>query len=195
LPPPFSTSFTIFRQDPRVYLSVLVIVLALVGIAREPSPLPVSANGGATLIASQEAGPYRIDVSILPAPAVVANTHLSILLRSLSNDQIITDAAVYVSATGPEGAAGLGPIRAPNDAAPQFFEVNLPFDMEGPWRVTIAVSSALGEETITVPLEVREGGGGINWILLAAVAVAIVTVGVWTWDRVAGRRSQAAEEN
>jgi len=46
-----------------------------------------------------------------------------------------------------------------------------------------------------VPLEVREGGGGINWILLAAVAVAIVTVGVWTWDRVAGRRSQAAEEN
>jgi cytoskeletal protein RodZ len=37
-------------------------------------------------------------------------------------------------------------------------------------------------------MNVREGGGSINWILMAALAVVIVTVGVWTWDRVRGRK-------
>jgi hypothetical protein len=57
----------------------------------------------------------------------------------------------------------------------------------------IDVSSELGQETIVVPMDVREGGGNISWILLAAVAVAILTVGIWTWDRVAGRRSKTTE--
>jgi hypothetical protein len=151
-----------------------------------------SANGRATLVSSQEIGPYRIDVSILPGQPVVANTHLSVLIIARATEEALTNATVNVSATGPAGSTELGPIPAPNDISPQFYETDLPFDMAGQWEVKIDVSSELGEETIIVPMNVRQGGSNINWILLAAVAVAIITVGVWTWDRVAGRRSGRA---
>jgi hypothetical protein len=54
--------------------------------------------------------------------------------------------------------------------------------------VTVTVASELGEEVIVVPMDVREGGGAINWILMAALVVVVVTVGVWTWDRVSSRK-------
>ena len=168
----------------RLILVTLTIVLAL-------NLTLASANGRAVLISSQEKGPYRIDVSILPSQPIVSNTHLSVLVRTLDDQQIITDASVNVSATGPAGSTPIGPIPAENNVAPQFFETILPFDTVGDWQVMIDVSSELGQETVVVPMNVREGGGFINWILLAAVAVAILTVGVWTWDRVAGRGSKA----
>ena len=154
----------------------------------------VSANGRATLVSSQEKGPYRIDVSILPGQAVVANTHLSVLVISKATEQALTNATVNVSATGPAGSTDLGPKPAPNDVSPQFYETDLPFDMAGQWELKIDVSTELGEETIIVPLDVRQGGSNLNWILLAAVAVAIITVGVWTWDRVSRRRDRRAKE-
>jgi hypothetical protein len=153
-----------------------------------------SANGGATLVSSQEQGPYRIDVSILPGQAVVANTHLSVLVLDRAAEQALTNATVTVSATGPAGSTDLGPMPAPNDLSPQFYETNLPFDMVGQWEVKIQVSSELGKETIIVPMDVRQGGGNLNWILLAAVGVAIITVGIWTWDRVSGRNAKKVRE-
>ena len=158
----------------------LLVSLALASVGG------VEANGRATLLLSQEQGPYVIDVSILPAEAVVSNTHLSILLRSLEGEEVLTQARVEISATGPAGSSDLGPILAPNDVAPQFYEATIPFDLEGDWEVRIAVNSELGPETLVVPMYVNPGGG-INWILLAALAVMILAVGVWTWDRVAGR--------
>ena len=137
---------------------------------------------------SQQQGPYLIDVSILPAEAVVTNTHLSILVRTLGGDEVLTKARVEISASGPAGSTALGPILAPNDAVPQFYEATIPFDLEGDWEVVIGVYSDLGEETIVVPMYVNPGGSGLNWVLLAALAVIIVTAGIWTWDRVAGRR-------
>ena len=154
----------------------------------------MSANGGATRVSSQQKGPYRIDVSILPGQAVVANTHVSILIFSRSTEEVLTNATVSISATGPAGSTDLGPIPAPNDISPQFYETNLPFDMAGQWEVKIDISSELGEETITLPMDVRQGGSNLNWIVLAAAAVAIVTVGIWTWDRVAGRNAKQAKE-
>ena len=73
------------------------------------------------LVSSQEMGPYRIDVSILPGQAVVANTHVSVRVLSLESLEPLTDATVMLSATGPEGSIDLGPIPAPNDFSPQFF--------------------------------------------------------------------------
>ncbi len=155
------------------------LALASVGVAE--------ANGRATLLLSQAQGPYIIDVSILPAEAVVSNTHLSILLRSLEGEDVLTRARVEISATGPTGSSDLGPIPAPNDVAPQFYEATIPFDLEGDWEVKIAVNSALGPETLLVPMYVNPASDSINWILLAALGVMIIAVGVWTWDRVAGR--------
>lgn len=168
--------------------------LILLAVASLFNYAAVSANGRTTLVSSQEKGPYRIDVSILPAQAVVANTHLSVLVISRATEEALTSATVNVSATGPAGSTGIGPKPAPNDVSLQFYETDLPFDMAGQWEVKIDVASELGKETIIVPMDVRQGGGNLNWILLAAVAVAIITVGVWTWDRVAGRRDTRAKE-
>ena len=52
------------------------------------------ANGRATLLVSQEKGPYKIDVSVLPSQPVVNNTHVSVLLMSKSDDTPIIDADV-----------------------------------------------------------------------------------------------------
>ena len=73
---------------------VMLIALALVWAA---GYLPAYANGRATLVVSQEQGPYLIDVSILPAQAIVNNTHVSILLRSVSDNTVLTEAEVNLS--------------------------------------------------------------------------------------------------
>ena len=155
----------------RASFTVLAIAVAL-GYSM------VYANGGATAVSSQEAGPYRIDVSTLPGQAVVGKTHLSIIIRSLASKNILTTAEVIVSATGPEGATDLGPTPAVNDNPP-FFELDVPFDVEGDWEVNVAVSSELGDGAIKVPLQVREGGNNISWILMLALGIAILAGGVW----------------
>lgn len=180
------------QQIPVIISSSRIALLALV-IAFAMSYGITSANGRASLVWSQEQGPYRIDVSIIPGQAVVANTHVSVLVLSLASDEPITEATVTLSATGPEGSTALGPISAPNDLAPQFFETDVPFDLPGAWEMTVDVASGLGEAAIVVPMDVREGGASINWILMAALAVVIVTVGVWIWDRVSGKKPQERE--
>ena len=167
---------------------LLTLVLALVF-----GSLTVYANGRATLVSSVEAGPYKVDVSILPAQALVNNTHFSILVRSLADDAIVTQGTVLISGKAPELGTDFGPIPAPNDLAPQFFETNVPFDAEGDWLVTVTVSSDLGEGSAQLPMTVRQGGTSINWVLMAAIVVAILTSGIWIWDRVAGRRSRKDE--
>ena len=147
-----------------------------------------SANGRAQLLTSREAGPYRIDVSSLPGQPVVNNTHLSILVWSLAQAQPITMAAVNVSATGPTGSSALGPIPARNDVSPQYFETDLPFDMEGEWQVSIEVVAEPGEESIVVPVFVRRGGQ-YNLFFLTAVGLAVITLSVWTVKRL--RRGRA----
>jgi len=184
------------HQTPAIFSLARIVLLALV-ITTAFGYSITSANGRALLVSSQEQGPYRIDVSILPGQAVVANTHVSIRVLSLANGDPITEATVTISAIGPEGSSPLGPIPAPNDFTPQFFETDVPFDLPGEWDMTVAVVSGLGDADVVVPMNVKQGGGSINWILMAALAVVIVTVGVWTWDRVIGRKQpgENLEEN
>ena len=153
----------------------------------------MSANGKATLIATQDQGPYRFEVSILPSRAIVNNTHLSLRLVALESEETLTEAQVRVAAEGPHLADEFGPLVADNAVLPQFFETTLPFDAPGLWQVSINVVTELGDETIMVPMDVREGRP-INLILVAAVAVAIIAVSIWTLDRVrAGLRRRKAK--
>ncbi len=166
------------------FLSCLLVILsaALLGISAA-GLTPVSANGRATLISTQEQGPYRMEVSILPSRAIVNNTHLSLRVVSLESEETITQAEVRVSATGPTSADSFGPLVAGNDLLPQFFETLLPFRVPGLWQVSIRVNTDMGEETIQVPMDVREGRP-INLILVAAIAVAVLAAGIWTYDRI-----------
>jgi hypothetical protein len=168
-----------------------LLAAALLGLAWLDAGV-AQANGKATLISSQEQGPYRFEVSILPSRAIVNNTHLSLRVIALESEETLTEAAVNVSAEGPEMANRFGPLVADNDVLPQFFETTLPFSAPGPWQVTINVITELGDETIRVPLEVR-AGQPINLILVAAIAVAFVAVSIWTYDRIkAGIRRRRA---
>ena len=144
---------------------------------------PAFANGRATLIDTQEQGPYRFEVSILPSRAIVNNTHLSLRVVALETEETLTTASVRVTADGPHLGNGFGPILANNDVLPQFFETTLPFSAPGLWKVSINVITDLGDETISVPMDVREGRP-INLILVAAIGVAVLAVGIWTFDRI-----------
>lgn len=170
---------------------LVFLATALLGMAFVDAGI-AQANGKATLISSQEQGPYRFEVSILPSRAIVNNTHLSLRVIALESDETLTEASVNISAAGPETVNRFGPIVADNDVLPQFFETTLPFSVPGQWQVTINVITELGDETIQVPMEVR-AGQPINLILVAAIAVAVMAVGVWTYDRVkAGMRRRRA---
>lgn len=169
-------------------LTLFAVLSAVLVLAADP----LFANGRATLISTQEQGPYRFEVSILPSRAVVNNTHLSLRVFSLEPEETVTEAAVRVSAEGPQSFNEFGPLIAENDVLPQFFETTLPFDAPGLWQVSISVATELGEETVQVPMDVREARP-INLILVAAIVVAVIAVSIWTYDRIrAGVRARRA---
>ena len=171
-------------------LLATIVILMTIGLL---VPGSAQANGRAKLISSQESGPYAIDISLLPGQAIVGKTHISILLRSLATDEIVTSATVNVSATGPEGSTAFEDISAPNDYTPSFFETDLPFDIVGLWQIRLAIISDLGETALMVPIEVKEGGGGLNFILMTAVVVIILAVGVFIWGRFPGKGNPKSE--
>ena len=153
--------------------------------------VPVSeANGRATLVYSQEKGPFNIDLSIIPGRAVVPSTHVSVLIRSAEDDGIVTDAEVLLWATGPTGSKELGPIVAENRFAPQFYETDLKFDLIGTWAVELSVSSTIGTERVSLDLEVEEAGTNINWIMILAIVIGIFAIGLFIWDKVTGRNTR-----
>ena len=171
------------------YISVVVTLLLVLLICLYVT-VPVSeANGRATLVSSQEKGPFNIDLSIIPGRAVVPSTHVSVLIRSVEDDAIVTDAEVSFWATGPAGSTELGPILAENHFAPQFYETDLKFDLIGTWGVKLSVSSPLGTESVSLDLEVEEGGNNINWIMISAIVIGIFAIGLFIWDKVTGRNS------
>jgi len=167
----------------RIFLLLVILVGTTILGSAVLLTAPAFANGRATLIDTQEQGPYRFEVSILPSRAIVNNTHLSLRVIALETEETLTAASVRVSADGPHLGYDFGPLIADNDVLPQFFETTLPFSVPGLWKVSINVNTELGDETISVPMDVREGRP-VNLILVAAIAVAVLAVGIWTYDRV-----------
>ena len=171
------------RGELRTYLMVLAMLSVFAVLASGTT----AANGRARLVSSQESGPYQIDVSIIPAEAIVGRTHVSILVLTLADQEPLTVADVEISATGPVGGAGFGPIPAPNDYFPSFFETDLPFDVPGDWQVQVMVSSEMGEASVELPMRVHEAAGRINWILMAALVVILLAAGIFVWGKIPGR--------
>ena len=179
---------------PRIsLLFVFVLVCASVLVSLFVPYSVSSANGKATLLMSEEKGPYRVDISSLPNRPIVNNTHLSLLVMSKSDSTPITNAEILVSAEGPIGAADILAHVAVNDVVPQYFETTLPFGVEGVWNVTIDISSDIGDESISVLLDVTSGSR-VNWILMIAIVVAILAGGIFTWDKVSGRKRSVKQK-
>ena len=176
----------------------MLLVLGLTSVLAALTAGTVMGNGQARLISSQEAGPYQIDISIIPAEAIVGRTHVSIVVLSLADREALTVANVEISATGPLDTAGessgFGPIPALNNYFPSFFETDLPFDVPGDWQLLVAVSSELGQATVELPMQVHESAGSINWILMAALVVFLLAAGVFISGKIPGRSGGRSSE-
>ena len=170
--------FTAARRRGLLGLSLSVAALAALALALWPGL--THANGAAVaIVKNRQAGPYEIEVGILPGAPKVGNLHLSILVRDLERGASITDARALVMAVGPEGATNYGPVEALNTrVTPQFYEADIPLDVVGAWTLTLDVDGGLGRESISLPIEVTEGSG-FSLAFIAALAIAFLALTVW----------------
>ncbi len=164
-------------------LAAVLAACASLIVAASPWLVAVSANGASTIIMDRIQGPYRVIVGIIPARPVIPQTHLAIQVFDASDDRLLrdTDVDLRVYATGPSGSATFGPELVLNEQTLRYFEIDVPFTAIGPWDVSLAVSSDLGDEEFKLNLDVGEPPARIQWIWITAVLVVIFAVGVWTW--------------
>ncbi len=178
------------RRGPAPW-SLSIAALAVLALALWPAV--VHGNGATVaIVKNRQAGPYEIEVGILPGAPKVGNLHLSILVRDLERGNSITDAQVQAAAVGPEGATDYGPAPALNTrATPQFYEADIPLDVVGAWTLTLEVDGGLGRESISLPIEVTEGSG-FSLAFIAALGIAFLALAIWLVGlvRKKGRRKQ-----
>ena len=183
---------------PRTILAWLPCWLLLSGMiyaSGGTEPLRVQANGATReLVKSERAGPYELRVGVFPGTPRIGNLHLSIQVKDAERGEILTGAAVTVTANGPEGATDVGPVRAVTTLdSPQFYDVDIPLDVVGRWDFTLDIEAELGDAALEVPLHVSEAEG-FNLIFLLALAIAFLALAIWTWDRVRGKRRQRRQK-
>ncbi len=150
---------------------------------------PVSANGATrAVVQDAKAGPYQLQVGILPGSPTVGILHLSIIVQDAENETVITDAAVLVSAQGPTGSANVAPVQAVNTPLdPESYEVDIPLDTVGSWTITLETDGRLGKASLALPMEVAEPDG-LPAAWLAAGLAAFLALIFWTWRRAKRRR-------
>ena len=167
------------------------MVAALAALAIALSGSPAEANGASTIIMDRTQGPYRVVVGIIPTRPVIPQTHLAIQVFDVADERLLRDTEVEltVAASGPPGSPTFGPRQVWNEQTLRYFEVDVPFDVVGPWNVSMTVSSERGEESFLLPLDVGEPGAQIQWVWIVAVMVLIVVVGIWTWLTMRRRRA------
>ena len=174
-------------------LSAGVLLLTLHAALSFTAAETVHANGASTIIMDRVQGPYRMVVGIIPARPVIPQTHLAIQVFDASDERLLrdTDVQLHVIATGPTGTSIFGPKQVLNEQTLRYFEVDVPFQVIGPWDVSVSVSSHLGEEEFVLNLEVEEPRAGIQWVWITGLLVVIFAVGVWTWLTLRRRRNLA----
>ena len=170
--------FTAARHRGPLALSFYVAALAALALALWPAL--THANGTAVaIVKNRQAGPYQIEVGILPGAPKVGNLHLSVVVRELERGNSITNAETLITAIGPEGATKYGPVQALNTrVTPQFYEADIPLDVVGAWTLTLDVDGGLGRESISLPIEVTEGSG-FSLAFIAALSIAFLALAVW----------------
>lgn len=177
------------RRDFLMVAGVIgLVILAAVTTASPYETNTASANGATRKVVNNaRAGPYELQVGVLPGSPKVGNLHLSIQVKDAADGSNITDAIIMVMATGPAGATYVSPVQATNTPQrPQAYDVDISLDIEGSWILTLEMDSDLGKADLEVPLEVREPGGFNLFFPIAVAAVALSFV-IWGWNGIRGR--------
>ncbi len=152
------------------------------------------AIGVSSEIYNQVQGPYRLVVGISPGRPVIPQTHFAMQVMDANQDTLLRDSDIqlFVTATGPDGSVGFGPEQTYNDLSLAYFEIDVPFDVVGPWRVSVEINANESKEVFVLPVSVGEPGPRIQWIWVSVVLVAIVAVGIWTWATMSRRGSDGS---
>ena len=152
------------------------------------------ANGVSSEIYNQVQGPYRLVVGISPGRPVIPQTHFAMQVMDADQDTLLRDSDIqlFVTATGPDGSVGFGPEQTYNDLSLAYFEIDVPFDVVGPWRVSVEINADESKEVFVLPVSVGEPGPRIQWIWVSVVLVAIVAVGIWTSATMSRRGSEGS---
>jgi len=173
----------------RIWTLIGIMLLISAAVASPHWSDQASAHGTTRVIVDDvQEGPYLFRVGIIPGSPKIGNLHMSVLIQSAERDEAITDGRITVMATGPGPGMIAGPVEAANEPLnPQVYSADLSITDLGTWSMTLETTSALGEATLVVPLQVTESGG-FNLLYVIVIAVVVVSVAAVAWSQIQRRR-------
>lgn len=136
------------------------------------------ANGRVVDFVRQTAGPYEIALGTIPSDPVVGRLHLTMTITVISTQELVLDAGVAVSGTGPDAdSAELGPIMGQNNPSnPAFYDVNTSVDRVGTWTFNVSVDGEAGQAATDFSIEVKRStpiGGIVTMLVLVALVIVV----------------------
>ena len=158
----------------RAVLCGLLTVLWWTSVAR--------ANGGVQQLTLAPAGPYEITAQTSPTPARPGLVDVTVLVYQARTERLVQDALVTVAAQelGQVVPSVTFPATHERASAPLFYAADVELPRPGRWRLTIQVSSQLGEGTAAFDVDVAQGGPSeVLWLWLARVALPLTVAGSW----------------
>ena len=168
----------------------LIAVAAMLAV-----PLATAhANGRVIVFEDHTAGPYRLAVGTIPENPVVGNLHVTMTITAPPGDELILDAEVSVSGSGPESQdVEIGPLAAEHNAAdPSYYDINTFVDRQGEWRFSVTVNGPRGEGMTDFPIEVGTRSPLIGIVTILALVAFLAALGyslrAFLRERSRGRR-------
>ena len=173
----------------RIWTLIGIMLLISAAVTSHLWSDQASAHGTTRVIVDDvQEGPYLFRVGIIPGNPKIGNLHLNVLIQAAEGDETITDGRITVMATGPVPGMISGPVEATNEPLnPQVYSADLSITDLGTWSMTLKTTSALGEATLVVPLQVTESGG-FNLLYVIVIAIVVVSVAAVASAQIQRRR-------
>ncbi len=183
-------------QSKPLIRTILLQALLAAALWLFAGPGELLANGATRLLVKDaQAGPYLLQVGILPGTPRVGTLHVTVLVNEAAGGTPLSDALVDVMVRGPEDATDAGPVRATNSVQDlRFYEANLPLDVKGSWTLTVDTHGALGQGQLTLPLQVK-ASQSLDLVYVLAAIVAVSALSLWLWDRLRAGRKRRSQES
>ena len=154
----------------------------LLGLLFTLPPSPLLAHGGGTpQLTAAPAGPYWLFAWTTPEPWRVGDVHTTVAVTQQDaegRDTPISGAQVTVIYAPTDGASQPLRVTAAEGSGAQagFYEADATLPAAGVWQVTILVSGPAGSGETGFAYSVLPAESGVNWLLVALGAGALILV-------------------